>query len=381
MKAFQCICGQPLFFHNEACLGCGAAIGYDPTSRMLGTLAPREDGTWSLAVDERVPAPAFRFCAHRADAAGCNWLVPAERIEPACLSCRLTRTIPVLADERNATRLLIIETAKRRVLYGLQVCGLPIVPKDEDALNGLAFDLLEDYPDQHIFTGHAGGVVTINIAEADADYREKSRESLREPYRTVIGHLRHEIGHHYWNVLIDGSDWLPRFRDLFGDERIDYVPALDAYYAGGAPLDWADRFISAYAASHPWEDWAETWAHYLHLRATLQTVESFRLDTSHTPLRITPFEADALYDPNAASAAAFLGWINAWVVLTTVLNETARSMGQPDVYPFVMNRAAVGKLHFVQCVIEAQGGRAIESPPERFAAHATLDCGDGPAAV
>lgn len=381
MKAFQCTCGQPLFFHNEVCLGCGAAIGYDPTSLVLGTLAPRDDGTWSLAVDARDPEPRFRFCAHRSDAAGCNWLVSAERSEVACLSCRLTRMIPSLADERNALRLLIVETAKRRVLYGLQVCGLPIVPKDEDAVNGLAFDLLEDWPDQRVFTGHAGGVVTINIAEADADYREKNRESLREPYRTVIGHLRHELGHYYWNVLIDGGEWLPRFREQFGDERTDYVQALDAYYRDGAPLDWAERFISAYAASHPWEDWAETWAHYLHLRATLQTVESFRLESSHTPLRITPFTLDALYDPDAPSAPAFLGWINTWVVLTTVLNETARSMGQPDVYPFVMNRATVAKLQFVQCVIEAQGGRTIDPPPACLAAPTTEDCGTGPATV
>lgn len=381
MKAFQCTCGQPLFFHNEVCLGCSSAIGYDPTSLWLGPLAPRDDGTWSLAVDERDPRPAFRFCAHRTDAAGCNWLVPAGRSEVPCLSCRLTRTIPSLADERNALRLLIVETAKRRVLYGLQICGLPIVPKDEDPVNGLAFDLLEDRPYQQVFTGHAGGLVTINIGEADADYRERNRESLHEPYRTVIGHLRHEIGHHYWNVLIDGTDWLPRFRAQFGDERGDYVQALDAYYRDGAAPDWAERYVSAYASSHPWEDWAETWAHYLHLRATLQTVESFRLDSSHAPLRITPFTSDALYDTDAPSADAFLGWINAWVVLTTVLNETARSMGQPDVYPFVMNRASVAKLQFVQCVIEAQGGPGIEAPPACLAAPATEDCGTGPATV
>ena len=368
MKAFQCTCGQPLFFHNTACLGCGSAIAYDPTSRLLGALVAREDGTWTLAADERDPKPAFRFCEHRVDAAACNWLIPTESAHAACLSCRLTRTIPDLSDPRNVVRLELIETAKRRVLFGLQTCGLPIVPTDEDQQGGMVFELLEERPGaERVMTGHADGLITINVAEADADYREKNRESFHEPYRTVIGHLRHEIGHYYWDRLIRDTDWLPRFREVFGDEQADYVQALKVYYDNGPPLDWPDRFISGYAASHPWEDWAECWAHYLHLRATLQTVESFSLDTSKTPFRITPFEDDVLYDRNAPSALAFLSWINAWVKLTTVLNETARSMGQPDVYPFVMNRAVVTKLHFVQCVVETRGKGGIVPPTERLA--------------
>ena len=367
MKAFQCTCGQLLFFHNAVCLGCGSAIAYDPTSRLLGALLQNDDGSWSIAVDERAPKPSFRFCQHRTGAAACNWLVPTETAHAACLSCRLTRTIPDLSDERNVLRVEIIETAKRRVLYGLQTCGLPIVPKDEDAARGLAFDLLEQLSGERVMTGHVGGLITLNVAEADADFREKSRESFHEPYRTIVGHLRHEIGHHYWDLLVRDTDWLWKFRRLFGTEETDYVLALQSYYSDGPPLDWADRFISGYAASHPWEDWAESWAHYLHLRATLQTVASFSLDTSATPFRITPFEIDALYDPTLASAEHFLGWINAWVKLTTVLNETARSMGQPDVYPFVMNRAVVTKLHFVQCVIESQGAGIIQPPTERLA--------------
>lgn len=363
MKAFQCTCGQPLFFHNDVCLGCGSAIAYDPTCRLLGPVAPHGEDTWSLVVDERDPKPAFRFCEHRIDAVGCNWLVPAQTSRTACVACRMTRTIPSLDNPLNATRLEIIETSKRRVLYGLQVCGLPLVPKDESA-NGLAFDFLEAFPGgPGVTTGHVDGLVTINVAEADADYRERNRTSFHEPYRTVIGHLRHEIGHHYWDQMVRDTPWLEKFRALFGSEDTDYAQALQSYYDNGPRLDWADHFISAYASSHPWEDWAESWAHYLHLRATLQTVDSFSLDTSKTPFRITPFTGDALYDESAPSAEAFLGWINAWVKLTTVLNETARSMGQPDVYPFVMNKASVAKLHFVQCVIETHGGPPVEPPP------------------
>jgi hypothetical protein len=175
----------------------------------------------------------------------------------------------------------------------------------------------------------------------------------------VLGHLRHEIGHYYWNLLVRDTAWLPRFRELFGDERADYGAALQRNYDERPPPDWRDHFISSYAAVHPWEDWAESWAHYMHLRATLQTVASYDIDTTRVQLQITPFTADVLYrrEP-AARARDFLDWINAWVILTAVLNETARSMGQPDIYPFVMNRAVVTKLHFVHCVVEEGGAHA-----------------------
>src|SRR5512134_1857405 len=105
MKAFQCRCGQPLFFHNTRCLACGAEVAYDPTSRTLGALEPDEAGSWRLSLDVRVPTPHFQFCLQRATAFACNWLVPAEQGASACLACRLTRTIPDLDRPRNAARL------------------------------------------------------------------------------------------------------------------------------------------------------------------------------------------------------------------------------------------------------------------------------------
>ena len=233
---------------------------------------------------------------------------------------------------------------------------------------GLAFDFLESLTGQPpVLTGHSDGLITINVAEADDDYREKHRDALSEPYRTVLGHLRHEIGHYYWNVLIRDTTWLPRFRELFGDERADYGEALQRNYNEGPPPDWRNRFISSYATMHPWEDWAESWAHYMHLRSTLQTVASYGIDTTKVKLQITPFTEEVLYrrEP-AANARTFLDWMNAWVVLTAVLNETARSMGQPDIYPFVMNRAVVTKLHFIQCVVEerAERGQVPAIPAE-----------------
>jgi hypothetical protein len=363
MKAFSCVCGQPLFFDNLYCLRCGREAAYDPTARVFGAAEPAAGGLVQFAQDAREPRPVFRRCAHRTTAAACNWLVPATEPEPICLSCRLTRTIPPLDRPKNAERLREIENAKRRVLYVLQQLDLPLEPRaGPDDGDGLAFDFLEALPGgESVLTGHASGLITLNVAEADPDYREKHRDALAEPYRTLVGHFRHEIGHYYWDRLVWESEWLEPFRELFGDERASYADALDRHYQQGPPGDWPTRFISSYATMHPWEDWAESWAHFLHIRSTLETVASYGLDTTHTPLHFTPFTRDVLYRHHGeAPDERFLDWINAWVVLTATLNEVARSMGQPDVYPFVMNGPAVTKLHFVHTVVHAR--RHVPAP-------------------
>ncbi len=353
MKSFHCRCRQPLFFTNARCLKCGAEVAFDPTSRVLGALDPAENKAWNLSQDTRRPRPLFRFCGRRAGPQACNWLVPATSADTLCLSCKLTRTVPVLARPRNTERLLEIETAKRRVLFALLNLGLPVIPKTEEPTRGLAFDFLESLPDAPpVVTGHAKGLITLDIAEADDDYRARHRESLTEPYRTVVGHLRHELAHYYWDLLVRSTDWLPRFRELFGDETADYAAALDRHYREGPPPEWRTQFISAYASAHPWEDWAESWAHYLHMYSTLETAMHFGLTSGALPLRVDPFGPEVLYTgAGDADGTAFLGRVHAWISLTAVLNEAARSMGQPDLYPFVLNGPAVTKLHFVHCVI------------------------------
>ena len=366
MRVFQCTCGQPLFFDNIQCVNCGRQLAYDPTSCALTALEPAGAELWTIAGQDGHARPLFRLCANRTKPAACNWLVPASEEHVICLSCRLTRTIPSLDGPKNAERLRELEAAKRRVLFTLQNMQLPLIPKSEDEERGLAFDFLEALPDgPPVLTGHAEGVVTLNIAVADDDYREKNREKLREPYRTVVGHIRHELGHYFWDLLVRETHWLSEYRALFGDERADYAEALKKHYADGAPYDWRNRFISEYASSHPWEDWAESWAHYMHLQATLETVTNFRLDTANTPLRLTPFTPDVLYDGD--TDPGFLDWINAWVVLTALLNEVARSMGQPDIYPFVLNASAVRKVHFVHCVINANMGKQTRPVPATLA--------------
>jgi hypothetical protein len=201
-------------------------------------------------------------------------------------------------------------------------------------------------------TGHASGLITINIEETDDDYRERNRGALHEPYRTVLGHMRHEIGHHYWDLIVWGGPWLEPFRALFGDERADYGQALQRHYSEGPPADWKEHFISNYAASHPWEDWAETFAHYLHMIDSLGTAFGFGLDAANLESAIQPFERDALYAREDAGADHFLSLLNSWIELTMVLNELARSMGQLDFYPFVMSRPVVAKLQFVHLVVQ-----------------------------
>jgi hypothetical protein len=267
----------------------------------------------------------------------------------------LNRTIPDPAIPGNAEKWSRIELAKRRLISSLLALGLPVHSRiGEDPEAGLAFDLLAPVNGQTPTTGHADGIITLNIDEADDAVREGLRERLFEPYRTLIGHLRHESGHYYWDRLVQTGPWLDQFRELFGDERRDYDLALEEHYANGAPLDWPATFVSAYASSHPWEDWAESWAHYLHMTDTLDTSASFGLRAELVDLASEPFDESVLQleqDQRAGDAQEFLGLVNDWVRLAAVMNELSRSMGLADFYPFVLSAKAVAKLHFVHRVI------------------------------
>jgi hypothetical protein len=233
----------------------------------------------------------------------------------------------------------------------------------EDVERGLAFDFLRPMPEQPTITGHSSGIVTLNIEEADDATRERIRTQLHEPYRTLLGHLRHEVGHYYWDRLVAGTPWLEPFRALFGDERADYGEALKRHYEQGPPPDWAQRHVSAYAASHPWEDWAETWAHYLHMVDTVETGMSFGLDAEDLEVDTEPFGLDVLEQASTdAQDTDFLAFVNAWVEITALLNEMSRSMGQHDFYPFVLSRPAVRKLHFVHRVVIGSAGTAASIP-------------------
>lgn len=278
-------------------------------------------------------------CQHRAVIA-CNWTT--EPGEPFCRACRLNRIVPNLTHAGNAVRWQRIERAKRRLIVDLQRLGLPIVSRRENAFNGLAFDLVSNALSiAPVRTGHQNGLITLDIAEADDSVREERRALMHEPYRTLLGHFRHEIAHHYFVLLIANGPTQPAFRVIFGDERADYATALQRHYRNGAPPDWSENYITAYATAHPWEDWAETFAHFLHIIATLDTA----IETSLVG-RDVSVARDAYREPD------FDRLIAAFQPLTESINEINRSMGVADIYPFVLTPSVIGKLHFVHLVVQ-----------------------------
>jgi hypothetical protein len=345
MRLFKCqVCAQLLYFENTRCEKCGHTLGYEPLQNQLLALEPR-DQVWSVA---RKKNKTYRFCANAAHGA-CNWVIDAASTDSFCLACRHNGVIPDLSQPQNLANWQKIEIAKHRLIYTLRRLNLPLQTRDENP-KGLVFNFLADPPfdaNARVMTGHDSGTITLAITEADDVERERRRSQMGEPYRTLLGHFRHEVGHYYWDRLVADTDWLPAFRQCFGDERADYAAALERHYRLGPPPDWADWHVSAYASCHPWEDWAETWAHYLHMVDALDTGLSFGLDADDVEVEVVPFDDTVLTRPDPE----FLRLVNAWVELTALLNELSRSMGQPDFYPFVLSQAVVRKLHLVHRVV------------------------------
>ncbi|WP_067701176.1 zinc-binding metallopeptidase family protein [Nocardia jejuensis] len=332
MRDFTCSeCGQRLVFENTLCLSCGSSLGFSLSDRNLLVL-PKDPES-----GQRLRKCANQFVAQ------CNWMIPEDG--PAlCESCRLTRTRPADNDDKWLAAFGEAESAKRRLILELTELGLPLVGRDADPEFGLAFDLLSSAA-EHVVTGHENGVITLDLAEGDVVHREQVRVELDEAYRTLLGHFRHEIGHYYFPVLVTAEDDLARFRDLFGDPYEDYQEALNRHYSEGKPPGWESAHVSAYATMHPAEDWAETFAHYLHIRDTLDTAAAF----GFAP-------AGATLDRPQPGNAGFDRIIELWLPLAWALNMMNRSMGHRELYPFVLADRVLEKMRFIhELCATAQG--------------------------
>ncbi|SMQ74537.1 hypothetical protein SAMN06295905_2310 [Devosia lucknowensis] len=347
MRLFSCShCGNTLYFENAVCERCGHALGYSPDHGTLLSLEAK-DGVW---VSPALPDHAFVYCANAAHGA-CNWLIPAAPGGAIyCAACRHNDTIPPIGDPRNLLRWQTIERAKKRLVYSLIRLGLPLETRSEDPQHGLAFRFLaESAAPEPVMTGHDTGIITIALSEADDAEREYRRTSFNEPYRTLLGHFRHEIGHHYWDLLVRAQPAEEQFRRLFGDERTDYGQALQTYYAQGAAPDWPQFHISAYATAHPWEDFAETFAHLLHIIDTVEMAAAFGLRarprTGDDALAIPPVTFDPYLEPDMATI------IEHWIPLTSLLNNLNRAVGQADAYPFVLTPPVMDKLAFINALV------------------------------
>lgn len=340
-------CGQILFFESSACTACGAAVGFDPDALTVVAVVPDGDALRAAGAERR-----YRRCANDLSHGACNWLLRAEEAPTLCRACRLNRTIPDLSVPGNAELWRQVEAAKRRALYSVLRLGLPVASAWERA-GGLAFDLLAG---EAVRTGHAGGVITIDIGEADPVAREAARTSLDERYRTLLGHFRHELGHYYWPHLVPEGATRDAFRGLFGDERADYAAALARHHDAGAPGGWQQRSVSAYASAHPWEDWAETFAHYLHMIDTLDTARGFGISLAPEADGRVSLATRIAFDPYADPDCTRL--LGAWIPLTVALNALNRSMGLPDPYPFALSPRVQEKLAWVHQRMRARDPEA-----------------------
>jgi hypothetical protein len=325
VKGFRCrVCNNPLHFENSMCVSCGTALGYSRAERAI--VPVDEQGRY---VDAE--GLVWHVCRNL-DLSGCTWLAPLEGGQ--CFACDLTRTRPNDADAEGLAKFPAAERAKRHLVAELDTLGFPVVGKQTDPENGLAFDLLSSAPgvgNEQVVIGHEDGIVTIDLAESDAAYRERVRAELDEPYRTMLGHFRHEVGHYYeWQLV---RDELRRpCRELFGDETLDYRAELDRHYGQGPPEGWEASYISTYATMHPFEDFAETWAHFLHICDTVETASEYGL----TP--VAPVSAFSSFRDLVTRV---------WMPLSVALNMINRSMGKDDLYPFVIPGPVLDKLDFV----------------------------------
>jgi len=316
---------------------------------MRAFIPPQDSGAGEMVVvfTEGQYRPCVNWLQHKV----CNWLVSLTDNNPFCQACRMNDVIPDLTVNGNLERWRKMELGKRRCLYTLQYLSLPL-PGPADTGATLRFRFLAESPSEpFVATGHDGGLITVNIAEADDDERARRRIKFREPYRTVVGHFRHELGHYYWDHLIANTAYLTAYRQVFGDETGDYEAALQSYYQNGPKPEYALNNVTAYASSHPWEDWAETWAHYMHIIDMMETASAYGLVLGAAQPQMNAGQPAGRGNlvPNLIDFEALL---NQWIPLTCALNTINRGMGLQDLYPFALTLPVCSKLRFIHDVVQ-----------------------------
>lgn len=352
MRLFSCAaCGQPVHFDNRSCVKCGHRLVFVPETLSMEAVEPAGEPDWSLVADA---SRKVRFCANEVNDI-CNWSVPAESHSRFCPACSHNRLVPDAATQEGIEQWRSLSRAQRHLFYSILRLGLPHPNRDADPQGGLVFDFLVDEvaPDGSIIpamTGHDEGLIAIRAAEADDATREQVRTNMNEPYRTMLGHFRHEVGHFIWNKLVRDANRLDACRAVFGDDREDYGEALKRNYDQGPLPGWQQTYISSYASVHPWEDFAECFAHYLHIVDTLETAHAFGIAIE--PEGHEELETDVAFEPYRARSARQL--VNAWIPLSVALNSMQRSMGEADLYPFVLTPAVVDKLQFMHLLLHGR---------------------------
>jgi hypothetical protein len=362
MKAFRCgCCETSLHFEDNSCKGCGRTVGFLSETLELVPFENESNGARGVVKPNGL-STTYRPCANGLRHGVCNWMIPTSDSNIYCEACRLNAVIPDLQVSGNLERWGRIEAAKRRWLYTVFRLGIPSDGAPAAAGQQISFRFLGDAPGEpSVVTGHDHGVITLNIAEADDEVRERRRVELHEPYRSLLGHFRHEGAHYYWFRLIADSSWLVPFREQFGDERADYQVALEEHQRNGSRGDWASQYISAYASAHPWEDWAETMAHYFHIVDAVETAAEHGIRFSTSDLAKRTSHRDGSRGAGCSDCDELL---QSWHPLAFALNALNRSMGLLDPYPFVLSETAMNKLRFVHRVLDQARQTPSHSLPE-----------------
>ena len=360
----RCYCGHAIQFDDTHCRKCSTPVGFDPDNGRLRSLEPADiDERWVVFEDAQRSAnhQTWQRCANLDGPTHCNWLVTGLQDEHShgdfCLACSLNIVTPSADDPQSAHWWHQCEKAKRRLIAQLLALDLPVETRAQNPDQGLAFALRRAGPsDPPATLGYHGGVITFDIIEADPDYRENMRLRLRGPRRTLLGHLRHEAGHYYWQRVVNTERWLPAFRTLFGEEQQNYQQAMQQHYSSGPPPGWQEKHFCSHAAAHPWEDWAETWAQFLHMTSGLGSaarlgVDIEGLNVPHSAFGMDALESCSFHQPEHAKA--FLAHVNRWFTLSRALKRLSQSMGQDDYYPPALTRTLLQKLYLVSSIIEA----------------------------